>query len=931
MNGTEGSTLVGSVPVFHVTDKPVTFVLLACAIVGLLSVLSCLVFLKQRRDKKALLAMQKALKAAHEAGLPDNNRYSMFFGDEFQENVLFAMRDAEVVSDPVLKRQSSDSWTFDFQRKSDEERQANTQNTEAPPTARNSKASILSSGVSKSSLSPLLEAPTRRQSELSTVQEGSKRASIRPFQPARSISSQNIVVGQPPVETFSPNPSYARARGESAQHVIPTPGQAAAKRVAGPPPARGVRQKVGAPDFGRSPSAVSLMITTQSKVDRKMSFPELKITLPEEPDVQAQTPRVSTMFKSELGDLLMNDRPKLVDASTVPHVKRQQIEIVDEIAQGQYGSISRAIFRNSRDATSYTVVKTLSLAASQQDRVNFFQESDMLCSLSHNNIIRCVGIVVDQQCDMIVFDYISEGSLMGFLQHSKLPVIKLLRIAHDLSSAVAYLSSKNIIHNDIRCRNVLINRTGGCKLSGFASPRSTSTKNANFRWKAPETWSDSNLSHASDIWALAVCFWEMFNSAVPPYGNFSHDAIQKYIGSGHRLSSGGKVPQALYVVMIHCWHPHPSARPSPSLLYDYIKTKIELTNTSPLCDECSPLQSIYEGSDLPNVGVVAQWIARGSPYCWSAIPSLQDLEESARVPSTNPLSEVLSKSSQAQAEKPQQQQEELYSIPQLQPQQQQQQQQQQQMFFQAPPPRDAEAEFSQITQALKSADFTSPAQARSQPQAQPQASNAFRSPSREIEASRAPPAPRQDLTLLSGTSNPYQGKTWVDGVELEVCVRRAVRTGPFGFGVASTWTANGRKNVISYVDPFGPAAHLLVVGDEIIAMTGEAVADLPLEDLKSMIRGLDLKFEAWIFRQANPASIQVVAQKPKKPQVKSKKAPSKCSESLWCQCETCIVKANKEADSQHQMALTIAKNASRNFYMNSSLSASRRYDASTDL
>ncbi len=96
------------------------------------------------------------------------------------------------------------------------------------------------------------------------------------------------------------------------------------------------------------------------------------------------------------------------------------------------------------------VVKTLSLTATLQQRSVFFQEAEILSQLAHNNILRCLGVVMEGQTDMIVLDYISGGTLADYLACTKFPPSKLLRIAMDLSSAVSYLNTCNVIHGNLR-------------------------------------------------------------------------------------------------------------------------------------------------------------------------------------------------------------------------------------------------------------------------------------------------------------------------------------------------------------------------------------------------------------------------------------------------------------------------------------------------
>jgi hypothetical protein len=80
----------------------------------------------------------------------------------------------------------------------------------------------------------------------------------------------------------------------------------------------------------------------------------------------------------------------------------------------------------------------------------------------------------------------------------------------------------------------------------------------------------------------------------------------------------------------------------------------------------------------------------------------------------------------------------------------------------------------------------------------------------------------------------------------------------FGFALASLWTIDGRfvahlaccdvsiatlfcflkirRNVISWVDPAGPASTAVQLEDEIIEVNGENVSQLSLDELKAVVR-----------------------------------------------------------------------------------------------
>ena len=95
-----------------------------------------------------------------------------------------------------------------------------------------------------------------------------------------------------------------------------------------------------------------------------------------------------------------------------------------------------------------------------------------------------------------------------------------------------YLSSKNIIHRDLRSPNIFILRS---RLStrrtaiyakvadfGLSVPLSSATGNLrSWRWLAPEVFHYSSVRHdiRSDIYSFGVVLWELIQGAYP-FGTF---------------------------------------------------------------------------------------------------------------------------------------------------------------------------------------------------------------------------------------------------------------------------------------------------------------------------------------------------------------------------------------------------------------------------
>ncbi|XP_038048213.1 mitogen-activated protein kinase kinase kinase 20-like [Patiria miniata] len=166
----------------------------------------------------------------------------------------------------------------------------------------------------------------------------------------------------------------------------------------------------------------------------------------------------------------------------------------------------------------------IQVAAKKTTKVDS-NEIEVLMKLKHPNIIGYYGVVFKEPSVFIVMEYAPHGSLDTFLDDrhqagNMLPLNQVLQWCTNLALAVKYLHDKDLVHRDIKASNCLICQDGELKLCDFNDARQLATtvsteQRGSLPWMAPEVMSEKKFSKKSDIYSLAVVFWQILTCQVP--------------------------------------------------------------------------------------------------------------------------------------------------------------------------------------------------------------------------------------------------------------------------------------------------------------------------------------------------------------------------------------------------------------------------------
>jgi len=263
--------------------------------------------------------------------------------------------------------------------------------------------------------------------------------------------------------------------------------------------------------------------------------------------------------------------PFIIDKSVFEQsgwvINRDDITLQEKIGKGEFGDVRLGMYNGSKVAVKELIKDTS--AATQK----FLTEAKVMTSLQHENLVRLLGLVIEDKNGrnkiFLVTEFMGKGSLLEYLRsRGRQYVTKKDQIgfAYDTCCGMAYLESQLVVHRDLAARNVLLADDGQAKVADFGL---ASTDGANIdsgklpiKWTAPEALRLSQFSNKSDMWSFGVLLWEIYSFGRVPYPRIPLGDVVKHVEKGYQMEAPEGCPQQVYTIMKEAWELDPAARPT---------------------------------------------------------------------------------------------------------------------------------------------------------------------------------------------------------------------------------------------------------------------------------------------------------------------------------------------------------------------------------
>jgi serine/threonine protein kinase len=249
----------------------------------------------------------------------------------------------------------------------------------------------------------------------------------------------------------------------------------------------------------------------------------------------------------------------------------QRYRLVSRIAVGGMGMVweGRDELLQRRVAVKQLLIQPgLSEAESLLARDRVIREARITARLHHPQAVTLYDVVDEDGSPCLIMQFVQSRSLSAVLQdRGTLQLPEVIRIGHDVASALQAAHAVGIVHRDVKPGNVLITDDGSAKLTDFGISHavgdvtltSTGMVSGTPAYLAPEVARGGKSSFAADVFSLGATLYAALEGA-PPFGTDTNP-----MAILHRVASGELIPPrrsgSLTPLLLRMMAPVPADRP----------------------------------------------------------------------------------------------------------------------------------------------------------------------------------------------------------------------------------------------------------------------------------------------------------------------------------------------------------------------------------
>ncbi|XP_061634830.1 tyrosine-protein kinase JAK2 isoform X1 [Phyllopteryx taeniolatus] len=313
-------------------------------------------------------------------------------------------------------------------------------------------------------------------------------------------------------------------------------------------------------------------------------------------------------------------------------IKYEDLKWGESLGQGSFTRVfkgSKTDFRDGEKHVTDVLLKELD-GAHKNHWQSFFEAASIMSQISHKRLLLVYGISVHGTKNIMVQEFVKYGALDLYLKRGRsMSVSWKLDVVKQLACALNFLEEKNIVHGNIRAKNILLAREGDVsqrsspfiKLSDPGISIAVIGRDVildRIPWVAPEVLeAPDKLTLACDKWSFGATVWEIFNSGNAPLQDWDLQQKQQFYESFRQLAPSQWTELA--ELISQCMNYKAAFRPSCRSLIRELNSLItsdyvilhatEPVTLNPVCQASSPGlqdQTLFEDRHLLYISLLGK-------------------------------------------------------------------------------------------------------------------------------------------------------------------------------------------------------------------------------------------------------------------------------------------------------------------------------------
>ncbi|XP_018651526.1 serine/threonine kinase [Schistosoma mansoni] len=253
----------------------------------------------------------------------------------------------------------------------------------------------------------------------------------------------------------------------------------------------------------------------------------------------------------------------------MPDISISDYQFIKTIGKGSYGEVW--LCRHKTDTKKYVIKKIDVTKSSDKERKAAKLECRLLSEFRHPNIVQ-----YKTSFEYHGFLYIAMGFCEGGDLYTRLRMRNGVLLSErvlvewfvQLAIALQYMHERNVLHRDLKTRNIFLTRSNIVKLGDLGIARVLESSNSMATtligtpyYMSPELFANKPYNHKSDIWALGCVLYEM-STLRHAFNAKSFNALSYKILSGKIPDMPTQYSPELLELMRAMLHLKPEKRPS---------------------------------------------------------------------------------------------------------------------------------------------------------------------------------------------------------------------------------------------------------------------------------------------------------------------------------------------------------------------------------